>query len=638
LINKISYRPEIDALRAISVIGVIIYHAKINILGYWIFPGGYYGVDIFFLISGYLITTVIHRELEKTGKFSFINFYIKRARRILPALLFVVLACIPFAWIYLMPTSFIDFSKSILSSLTFVSNFYFYITGLEYGAENGLLKPLLHTWSLSVEEQFYILFPILFFLIFRFFKKKLFKIILLTAASSFIFAELLSINEQILNFYILPSRIWELLIGSSLFFYERNCKLKYSNQTSNLICFTGLMIIFMSFMFFYEVLANPNLKSLLPILGTILIILFSKKDAFLTKLLTNRLFVGIGLISYSLYLWHYPVFAFARNAYTPNSYFYYSLIFIFIFFISWFSYFFIEKPFRDTKKILDKNFIQILFIVISILTIIPTIIINNNGFENRFPNEASFSADNQKYNKEILQKKYKLGIPQFKNLDKKNILVIGNSHGEDLFYALKMNESLFPSYEFSILSSNISCLNDIYKSFKLCKKKLTKKNKDNLLHSEIIIISSTYNEEDFIYLSDILKQLKHKNKKIILTSRMPQFYSRDQLSLIDMFYLKNKRLPNEKEKTIIEMQYFESRDIKLIDSINKKLELISKQNNVKFVKKVDLICDEVKKTCQFLTPGNYKIFRGGAHTTIEGANFIGKKISNINWLNINSKN
>ena len=119
---------------------------------------------------------------------------------------------------------------------------------------------------------------------------------------------------------------------------------------------------------------------------------------------------------------------------------------------------------------------------------------------------------------------------------------------------------------------------------------------------------------------------------------MPQFYSRDQLSLIDMFYLKNKRLPNEKEKTIIEMQYFESRDIKLIDSINKKLELISKQNNVKFVKKVDLICDEVKKTCQFLTSGNYKIFRDASHTTIEGANFIGKKISNIDWLNINSKN
>ena len=119
---------------------------------------------------------------------------------------------------------------------------------------------------------------------------------------------------------------------------------------------------------------------------------------------------------------------------------------------------------------------------------------------------------------------------------------------------------------------------------------------------------------------------------------MPLFYFKDQLSLIDKFYLENKRLPDEKEKTIIEMEYFESRNIKFIDNINNKLELISKKNNVKFVKKVDLICDEIKMTCQFLTPGNHKIFRDGAHTTIKGSNFIGKKISNINWLDINFKN
>jgi len=632
---KINYRPEIDTLRAISVIGVILYHAKINFLGYWILPGGYYGVDIFFLISGYLITSVINRELEKTGKFSYINFYIRRARRILPALLVVILVSIPFAWIYLMPTSFIDFAKSILSSLTFVSNFYFYITGLEYGAENGLLKPLLHTWSLSVEEQFYILFPILFILGFGFFKKKLFKFMLLIAAASFIFAEFLSLNNQILNFYILPSRIWELLLGSSLFFFEKKFKLKYSNQTSNLICLSAFMIIFISFMFFYEVLANPNLKSLLPISGTILIILFSKKDAFVTKFLTNKIFVGIGLISYSLYLWHYPIFAFIRNAYIPNNYFYYFFIFVLIFIISWLSYFFIEKPFRDGKKILDKNFIKILFFIILVLIITSIAIIKNKGFENRFPNEASFSVDNQKYNKEILLKKYELGIPQFRNLDKKNVLVVGDSHGEDLFYALKMNETLFPSYEFSILSTQISCLNNIYKFFKLCKKKLTKKDKDNFLKSEIVIISSTYSNKDIVYLDDILKQLKLMNKEIIITSRMPLFYFKDRFSIIDNFYLKNKRLPNEGEKLILEKRYFQSKNNKDIDNINNKLLMVSKNNKVKFLKKIDLICEQSFKTCHFLTPDDHKIFRDGAHLTVEGANFIGKKINDVDWLDFN---
>ena len=156
---KLDYRPEIDGLRAIAVGAVILYHAQITIFGHQPFDGGFIGVDIFFVISGYLITSIILKELVTTGSFSFKNFYERRIRRILPVLFFVILMSLPFAWMYLMPTSLIDFSKSILYSLGFSSNFYFYHSGLEY-AESGLLKPFLHTWSLSVEEQYYILFPI----------------------------------------------------------------------------------------------------------------------------------------------------------------------------------------------------------------------------------------------------------------------------------------------------------------------------------------------------------------------------------------------------------------------------------------------------------------------------------------------
>jgi len=157
---KLTYRPEIDGLRAIAVGAVILYHAQITILGHQPFKGGFIGVDIFFVISGYLITSIILKELVTTGSFSFKHFYERRIRRILPALLCVMLVALPFAWMYLLPSSFIDFSKSILYSLGFSSNFYFYYSGQQYGAESGLLKPFLHTWSLSVEEQFYILFPI----------------------------------------------------------------------------------------------------------------------------------------------------------------------------------------------------------------------------------------------------------------------------------------------------------------------------------------------------------------------------------------------------------------------------------------------------------------------------------------------
>src|SRR5210317_2437541 len=217
---KLVYRPEIDGLRAIAVIGVIIYHAQIEIFEIDILQGGFIGVDIFFVISGYLITSIILKELVTTGSFSFKHFYERRIRRILPALLFVMLVSLPFAWMYLLPSSFIDFSKSILYSLGFSSNFYFHYTGQIYGAESGLLKPFLHTWSLSIEEQYYILFPIFLLVSFKFFRKYLIHILILGFVISLGLADWGSRNHPSFNFYVLPTRIWELLAGSILAYLE----------------------------------------------------------------------------------------------------------------------------------------------------------------------------------------------------------------------------------------------------------------------------------------------------------------------------------------------------------------------------------------------------------------------------------
>ena len=200
--HKPKYRPEIDSLRGIAVIAVIIYHAKINLYGYQLFPGGYLGVDIFFVISGYLITLIMFNELQLKDKFSFTNFYLRRSRRILPALFFLIFCCIPISWLVLSPSNYIDLSRSIYFSLGFSSNFYFYFTGLEYGAIDGLLKPLLHTWSLAVEEQYYILFPVLFVLGFAFLKKRLNILILGLLLLSLLFAEFFSDKNSNLNFYI----------------------------------------------------------------------------------------------------------------------------------------------------------------------------------------------------------------------------------------------------------------------------------------------------------------------------------------------------------------------------------------------------------------------------------------------------
>src|SRR5210317_30681 len=248
---KVVYRPEIDGLRAIAVSAVILYHAQITILGQRPFKGGFIGVDIFFVISGYLITSIILKELVTTGSFSFKHFYERRIRRILPALLFVMLVSLPFAWMYLLPSSFIDFSKSILYSLGFSSNFYFHYSGQQYGAESGLLKPFLHTWSLSVEEQFYILFPIVLLITFKYFKKYLIHILILGFVISLGLADWVSRNHPSASFYFLHTRMWELLAGSILAYFEILNVNRNQNKKLNLILpFTGLLLIVLPIIFF----------------------------------------------------------------------------------------------------------------------------------------------------------------------------------------------------------------------------------------------------------------------------------------------------------------------------------------------------------------------------------------------------
>src|SRR6056300_450293 len=373
---KIAYRPEIDGLRAIAVVSVILNHAPITILGYQLFKGGFIGVDIFFVISGYLITSIILKELITTGSFSFKNFYERRVRRILPALLVVILASLPFAWMYLLPNSFIDYSKSVLYSLGFGSNFYFHYSGQQYGAESGLLKPFLHTWSLSVEEQYYILFPIVLLITYKFFRRYLIHILTFGFIISLGLAEWTSRNYPSISFYFIHTRMWELLAGSILAYFEITKGHRSKNRILNLILpFIGLMLIGHSILFFNDGMFHPSFYTLYPIIGVCLIIWFSSKNELITKILSTKLFVGIGLISYSLYLWHYPIFAFARiKDNTPSEYDKFEWIVLSII-LSLISYFFVERPFRNKQNKFNKK-----IILMSIFTFLLFLIIN---FENK---------------------------------------------------------------------------------------------------------------------------------------------------------------------------------------------------------------------------------------------------------------
>jgi len=421
---KLTYRPEIDGLRAIAVVAVILYHAKITIFGHQPFKGGFIGVDIFFVISGYLITSIILKELLTTGSFSFKHFYERRIRRILPALLFVMLVSLPFAWMYLLPSSFVDFSKSILYSLGFSSNFYFHYSGQIYGAIDGLLKPFLHTWSLSVEEQFYILFPIVLLVTFKYFRKYLVHILILGFVISLGLAEWTIRNYPSTSFYFLHTRMWELLAGSILAYFEITNGKRSENKTLNLILpTTGLLLIGHSILFFNDEMFHPSFYTLSPIIGVCLIIWFSNKNELITKILSTKLFVGIGLISYSLYLWHYPIFAFNRITFlTRDNIFFELLLILSVLVLSIFSYYFVEQPFRNKKNSI-KNILILIFISSLILIFCNLYVIYNNGVKNRLP--------------ELFQKNLEEGVDNFHQKDNtQKVVLIGDSHSGALEFNL----------------------------------------------------------------------------------------------------------------------------------------------------------------------------------------------------------
>ncbi len=345
------YRREIDGLRALAVLPVILYHA-----GFRNFSGGFVGVDVFFVISGYLITTILVNDLN-TGKFSLAKFYERRARRILPALFVVMAACLPFAWAWLPPQDMKNFSQSLISVSAYVSNVFFWQTSGYFDTASEL-KPLIHTWSLSVEEQFYLLFPIFLLFTQKIGRRFLLALLLLTGGVSFAIAQYLSIRSPAASFYLLPTRAWELLLGGLVALYCTKSDIKSrKNLHSQVLSLTGFVLIGFSVFVFTEKTPFPGFHALLPTVGAALIIVFSSEETIIGKFLGSKPFVGIGLISYSAYLWHQPIFAFARQYlnYGELNSLHMIALSIATLPIAYFTWRFVELPFRNKQKFKRKQ-------------------------------------------------------------------------------------------------------------------------------------------------------------------------------------------------------------------------------------------------------------------------------------------
>lgn len=299
-----TYRPDIDGLRAVAVLLVLLFHLQLGV------PGGYIGVDVFFVISGFLITGIIKREIEQ-GEFSFAGFYARRARRILPALLAMMLVSSFAAIIILLPTDLERYAKSVVAALLSVSNFWFWSQGGYFGPV--LEKaPMLHTWTLAVEEQFYILLPIVLVLLYRHAPRWVGRLLLLTCGGTFAASAWFVSTRTPEVFYFSPFRAWELLLGSLLAFYP--LPVVVSNVHRQLIAAVGLVLVVAPAFLYTGNTVFPGPLAALPCIGAaVLIWIGTTGESAVGKLLKNPVMVFVGLISYSLYLWHWPVLVFAKH-------------------------------------------------------------------------------------------------------------------------------------------------------------------------------------------------------------------------------------------------------------------------------------------------------------------------------------
>ncbi len=384
-LENFRYRPDVDGLRALAVIPVIFFHAALG------FPGGFVGVDIFFVISGYLITTIIAKDIVR-GDFRMKGFWERRIRRILPAAAFMTLCVLVGAAFILLPHQYEDLGKSAVSQTFMVSNFYFWQQDGYFAAPSDF-ELLLHTWSLAVEEQFYLLFPLLLVFLSKRGSTKVILGTVLLFALSLVWSIYGVFSHPAATFYLLPARTWELLLGSIIAIVP--IRLPASRMILNLLSWTGLALIIFSFSQYSVSTPFPGLAALPPVLGAGLLIL-ANRDSLTTpgKLLSLPPVVFIGKISYSLYLWHWPLLVFGKHLSVQETPVETKWILVVAsFLMGYLSWRFVEGPFRSKTLLKTRTQAFKLFYVTTItVALAGTVVYKMEGIPDRFSQEAQAIA------------------------------------------------------------------------------------------------------------------------------------------------------------------------------------------------------------------------------------------------------
>ncbi|MEL6418082.1 MAG: acyltransferase family protein [Pseudomonadota bacterium] len=630
------YRAEIDGLRALAVVPVILFHAGVPGFG-----GGFVGVDVFFVISGYLITTIILVAMQ-AQRFRLRDFYERRARRILPALFLVVTATGVGAVIWMMPSQLKDFAQSVVAVNVFASNVLFWLEDGYFDFESEE-KPLLHTWSLAVEEQFYVVFPLLLLLLVRR-RTWILPVLIVCAVVSFGAGAWAARVAPAAAFYLAPFRFWELLAGSIC----AVVLLQSGPRKNNTLGLLGLALICLSVAFIDEADPFPSEYTVPAVLGTALVILYAGSGSLPAQLLSFRPIVGIGLISYSAYLWHQPLFAFARIRLNeePGG-LEIAILVAATFVLAILTWKYVEQPFRSGARPLLPRQAHVFGASAAVAVVISgagLYVVSKNGFSDSFDsvNTAGYRWDNMQLQTEswsLLPTTTNARAPTDSKADdtlwftldgRQTLLLVGNSHSKDLYNAMVHSASVTDVYQVARYGVQLHELAAEHRMY----------DAPNYAAADYVIVATYYSDDDIRALPTVLDRLARDGKRVVLVSMSPIFSGgqvvtpADDIVLPELMFETGRPHPSIADE--VNRQYWADLTLsprqQTVARINEALRRLSEEREIPLLDRLDYLCSDAEQRCFAMANDLTKHFYDESHTTLAGARFFGKRMDALDWF------
>ena len=636
-ISKIKYRKDIDGLRGLAIISVLLFHYRFDI-----FQGGFVGVDIFFVISGFLITGFINKSITDE-EFTFSNFYIRRARRLLPSYIIVLVFCFIASYFLLPPREFIHFNKVLSYAIVFASNIFF-IGDTDYFGIHSQFKPLIHTWSLGVEAQFYLIWPLMLLVLLKIKTVGRYLLIAIIFTGSIGLAILF--DEKVSGYYFPVFRFYEFMLGSIVFFASRRL-IKYEILNSLLFIFGFCCIVFSVFQYDSQLLF-PSYFALLPCVGTALIIYtYPGCSLNLKWLIHNSLFVRAGLISYPLYLVHWPLLVFYQYlVFRPTSLIDKALLILLSVLISWILYQYVEIPIRNKTRIKDKTIKFNSFLIKRVIIVMLTVYMfvmpflsykasEGDGWSWRLESihteKLATQLKNSIEKQGLHDRTYRKNVENTNKESSRHILVIGDSHGADIFGALTLNypvsqgtifhrvnslpECFTSSNSVEIINFNEHFSNKADEKCQEAKKKIYFLK--NLYPDAIALVVFAWGKSPLITYSSSVELLKELSISNIV------IFGKNKLPIDPVPYIVAKGPKFDGNELLFKLE-----EKKILEFSN-ALRNTAKKLEVDFYDIFSTVCDDKTKRCKVLNSTGELLYRDDNHWTFEGWKYYGGFMSEL---------